>query len=93
MNGGASIPLNALLTIVLIVLVLYIFPFRDWTSRSRNKKRNQEATQRNQEQIRKNEEYRNYLREQNAMAQAKRDEQIRLLGEILDELKRRTKDT
>lgn len=97
MNYGPQGTLNAILTIVMIILVIYIFPFRDLRSERINKKRNEQTKRKNEEQVRKNEEYRDYLREQNAMAQAKRDEQIRLLGEvlqnqreILDELKRGT---
>lgn len=42
------------------------------------------ATQRNNEVRRRNEEEREYYHEQNRMAQAKRDEQIRLLNELVE---------
>jgi hypothetical protein len=69
--------LNAILTMVMIILVIYIFPFRDLRLERINKRRNQEVSQRQKEQA-------DYLREQNTVAQAKRDEQIRLLTELVE---------
>lgn len=81
MNYGQPViqgpALSTILTVIMIVLIIYMFPVRDYLNGSRNKKlraRNQIAVQ----------EQRDYIRKQNTMAQAKRDEQIRLLTELVE---------
>lgn len=68
-----------IVTLLLLVIAVIVF-VRVMLSQSR-------VTQRNKEVIRKNDEHRKYIVEQNTMAQAKRDEQIRLLNELVENQK------
>lgn len=67
---------NNIVTLLLIVAFVVVFV--------RLILRQSRVTQRNKETLRQNEETRKYNIEQVAMAQAKRDEQIRLMNELVE---------
>lgn len=87
MYGQPFFNASNIVTITLII-VLIIVVIRTLVSQSRSVK----IQNNSQEALRRNEEHRRYIVEQNTMAHAKRDEQIRLLTELVELQKQSTEN-
>lgn len=84
--AAQGLPLTTILMTILVLLLIYTLVRRilDLYRKKNIRARSQEAGQLNHETRRMNEEHQKYTREQNTMAQEKRDEQIRLLSELVE---------